>query len=266
MLCDPKSAAQIDAIVAHASELGRRLLLTRLAERKFGAARRRRRATRSTTTRRRAPRSSAALPRRAVRGRIAIVCGGTSDAPVAREAARTLAFEGESATLIVDVGVAGLWRLMERIDEIRRHRVVIAVAGMEGALFSVLAGLVPCPVLAVPTSVGYGVGARAAGRRCARRSRAARRGLSSSTSTTASARRTPRCASSATVRRADFVLLRGLRGPPDQPRRRPRPASPAAASLSRLEIPCRRRPLPPVCHRLAASPAGRRRSALRPSS
>jgi NCAIR mutase (PurE)-related protein len=55
------------------------------------------------------------------------------------------------------VGVAGLWRLMERIDEIRRHRVVIAVAGMEGALFSVLAGLVPCAVIAVPTSVGYGV-------------------------------------------------------------------------------------------------------------
>ena len=77
---------------------------------------------------------------------------------MALEAARTLAFEGEEATLVVDVGVAGLWRLMERIDEIRRHRVVIAIAGMEGALFSVLAGLVQCPVLAVPRSVGYGVG------------------------------------------------------------------------------------------------------------
>ena len=92
------------------------------------------------------------------RERVAIVCGGTSDAPVAFEAARTLAFEGEQATLVVDVGVAGLWRLMERIDEIRRHRVVIAIAGMEGALFSVIAGLVHCPVLAVPRSVGYGVG------------------------------------------------------------------------------------------------------------
>jgi NCAIR mutase (PurE)-related protein len=90
---------------------------------------------------------------------VAIVAGGTSDARVAREASRTLAFEGEEATLVVDVGVAGLWRLMERIDEIRRHRVVIAVAGMEGALFSVLGGLVASPVVAVPTSVGYGVGA-----------------------------------------------------------------------------------------------------------
>ena len=92
-------------------------------------------------------------------GRIAIVCGGTSDVPVAHEAARTLAFEGEDTTLVLDVGVAGLWRLTDRLADIRRHRVVIAVAGMEGALFSVLAGLVPCPVLAVPTSVGYGVGA-----------------------------------------------------------------------------------------------------------
>jgi pyridinium-3,5-biscarboxylic acid mononucleotide synthase len=89
--------------------------------------------------------------------RVAIVCGGTSDLPVAGEARRTLAFAGETTTLISDVGVAGLWRLMERLDEIRRHRVVIAVAGMEGALFSVLAGLVPCAVIAVPTSVGYGV-------------------------------------------------------------------------------------------------------------
>ena len=64
---------------------------------------------------------------------------------------------GKQATLVCDVGVAGLWRLMERLDEIRRHRVVIVVAGMEGALFSVLAGLVPCAVIAVPTSVGYGV-------------------------------------------------------------------------------------------------------------
>ena len=70
-----------------------------------------------------------------------------------------MAFEGEATTLVLDVGVAGLWRLTERLDEIRRHRVVIAVAGMEGALFSVLGGLVAAPVIAVPTSIGYGVGA-----------------------------------------------------------------------------------------------------------
>jgi NCAIR mutase (PurE)-related protein len=77
--------------------------------------------------------------------------------PVAGEALRTLAFEGEAATLLADVGVAGLWRLMGTTGRDRRHRVVIAVAGMEGALFSVLGGLVPCAVIAVPTSVGYGV-------------------------------------------------------------------------------------------------------------
>ena len=59
----------------------------------------------------------------------------------------------------MDVGVAGLWRLMEHLDDIRAHRVVIAVAGMEGAIFSVLAGLVPSAVIAVPTSIGYGVAA-----------------------------------------------------------------------------------------------------------
>ncbi len=156
VLCESKSAAQIDAIVAHATEIGQRLLFTRLGPRKFG---------------RLAPQARKALDYDAGTGtailgslaaeqgtgRVAIVCGGTSDLPVAREAARTLAFEGETATLLADVGVAGLWRLMDHIDEIRRHRVVIAVAGMEGALFSVLGGLVPCAVIAVPTSVGYGV-------------------------------------------------------------------------------------------------------------
>ncbi|MPT24476.1 MAG: nickel pincer cofactor biosynthesis protein LarB, partial [Starkeya sp.] len=96
--------------------------------------------------------------------RIAVVAAGTSDLPVAREVVRTLAFNGQGARLVADVGVAGLWRLMERIEEIRACRVVIAVAGMEGALFSVLGGLVAAPVIAVPTSVGYGVaeGGRAA--------------------------------------------------------------------------------------------------------
>ena len=157
VLCEPKTATQIDAIVAHAQDAGQRLLLTRLAPGKW-----RRLAVSARADLDYDPPSRTAilggLPPAPVRERIAIVCGGTSDAPVAFEAARTLAFEGEEATLVVDVGVAGLWRLMERIDDIRRHRVVIAVAGMEGALFSVLAGLVPCPVLAVPRSVGYGVG------------------------------------------------------------------------------------------------------------
>lgn len=86
-----------------------------------------------------------------------IVCAGTSDLPVALEAQRTLAFSGYRSKLIADVGVAGLWRVLERLDEIRAHDVVIAVAGMEGALFSVLGGLVARPLIAVPSSVGYGV-------------------------------------------------------------------------------------------------------------
>ena len=156
VLCDPKSAAQIDAIVVHATELGGRLLLTRLGPRKFSrlSAPARDALDYDAVTR---TAILGGLPAARGTGRVAIVCGGTSDLPVAREAARTLAFEGETATLLADVGVAGLWRLMERLDDIRRHRVVIAVAGMEGALFSVLAGLVPCAVIAVPTSVGYGV-------------------------------------------------------------------------------------------------------------
>ncbi|MEP7181360.1 MAG: nickel pincer cofactor biosynthesis protein LarB [Betaproteobacteria bacterium] len=158
VLCEPKSVAQIDAIVSHALELDERLLLTRLGERKFGRlAAPARAALDYDAVSRTAILGGVPEPR--ATGRVAVVSGGTSDAPVAREAARTLAFEGEAATLVHDVGVAGLWRLMERIDEIRRHRVVIAVAGMEGALFSVIAGLVRCPVLAVPSSVGYGVGA-----------------------------------------------------------------------------------------------------------
>jgi NCAIR mutase (PurE)-related protein len=158
VLCEPKTSAQIGAIAAHAMELRHPLLLTRLSPRKH---------ERLPVAVREAldydaPSRTAILgglsPPRAA-GRVAIVAGGTSDVPVASEAARTLAFQGETATVVVDVGVAGLWRLMDQLETIRRHRVVIAVAGMEGALFSVLAGLVACPVIAVPTSVGYGVGA-----------------------------------------------------------------------------------------------------------
>ena len=87
---------------------------------------------------------------------IAIVAAGTSDTPAAREALRTLTFHSQGATLIMDVGVAGLWRLQARLDEIRTHRVVIVVAGMDGALVSVLGGLIAAPLIAVPTSTGYG--------------------------------------------------------------------------------------------------------------
>ena len=84
----------------------------------------------------------------------AIVTAGTSDVRVSREAARTLAYYGTPCLEISDVGVAGLWRLMERIEEIKRHRIVIAVAGLDAALPSVIGGLVPGLVIAVPTTPG----------------------------------------------------------------------------------------------------------------
>jgi NCAIR mutase (PurE)-related protein len=89
-------------------------------------------------------------------GTIAVVSAGTSDLPVAEEAAVTAQIMGNKVERIVDVGVAGLHRLLRRIDAIRQANVVIVVAGMEGALPSVVAGLISKPVIAVPTSVGYG--------------------------------------------------------------------------------------------------------------
>jgi NCAIR mutase (PurE)-related protein len=89
-------------------------------------------------------------------GRIAVVAAGTSDLPIAGEAVRTAEFFGSGVELISDVGVAGIHRLLARIEDIRKANVVVAVAGMEGALAGVIAGLVCVPVIAVPTSVGYG--------------------------------------------------------------------------------------------------------------
>ncbi len=88
--------------------------------------------------------------------RIAVVCAGTSDLPVAEEAALTLEAFGHDAVRYADVGVAGLHRIVSALDELATVRVTIVVAGMEGALASVLGGLVRSPVIAVPTSVGYG--------------------------------------------------------------------------------------------------------------
>jgi pyridinium-3,5-biscarboxylic acid mononucleotide synthase len=152
LMCEWKSPQQVASIVRAATG---HMLLTRLEEGQFGAL--------DGDVRERLDYDP--LSRTAVvgnSGRVqcvdgaCVVCAGTSDLPVAREAARTLEFHGFSAPVYADVGVAGLWRLMKRIDEIRTHDVVIAVAGMEGALFSVLGGLVDATVIAVPVSVGYG--------------------------------------------------------------------------------------------------------------
>jgi NCAIR mutase (PurE)-related protein len=89
-------------------------------------------------------------------GLVTVVAAGTSDLPIAREAALTAEFLGSRVDLIADVGVAGIHRLFNRLEDIRKARAIVAVAGMEGALPSVIAGLVAVPVIAVPTSVGYG--------------------------------------------------------------------------------------------------------------
>lgn len=150
-----KTPAQIDAIVESARALGHRLLITGLDPDKHAGL-----AADSCATLDYDPCSRTAIlgvVETPATADVAIVTGGLADLPVAAEAARTLGFSGIGAECYADIGVAGLWRLLDRLEEIRRHSVVIAVAGMEGALFSVLAGLVAAPIIALPTSVGRGV-------------------------------------------------------------------------------------------------------------
>jgi NCAIR mutase (PurE)-related protein len=90
------------------------------------------------------------------RGQVVVVCAGTSDLPVAREAALTAELMDNRVELVVDVGVAGIHRLMHRYDTLRAASVIVVVAGMEGALASVIGGMVSRPIVAVPTSIGYG--------------------------------------------------------------------------------------------------------------
>lgn len=157
IFCAGKSPVQIAGIVGTLARAKGRALLTRLDPAKVEAL--------SDATRGALaydPLSHTAVVGRAPKiGRgappVAIVTAGTSDLPVAREAAATLRYYGVGVSEIADVGVAGLWRLTARIEEIRRHKIVIVAAGMDAALPSVLGGLVKAPVIAVPTSVGYGV-------------------------------------------------------------------------------------------------------------
>ena len=96
------------------------------------------------------------LPAPTGKGKVVVATGGTSDIPVAEEAAITAEVLGNQVTRLYDVGVSGIHRLLSHMDEIMSARVIVAVAGMEGALPSVIGGLADCPVIAVPTSVGYG--------------------------------------------------------------------------------------------------------------
>ncbi len=154
--CAGKSADQVGRIVADAQRTGHPLLLTRLDPEKLAAVPEAQRVGIDYD-----PVSLTGIYGAAddppAMARVAVVSAGTSDATVAREAVRTLGYYGENSHEIHDVGVAGLWRLLERIEEIQQMPVVIAVAGMDAALPSVLGGLVPGAVIAVPVSSGYGV-------------------------------------------------------------------------------------------------------------
>ena len=96
------------------------------------------------------------IPESSGAGNILVITAGTSDIPVAEEAAVTAELLGNNVTKLYDVGVAGIHRLLSHAEEIMNAKVIICIAGMEGALASVVGGLADCPVIAVPTSVGYG--------------------------------------------------------------------------------------------------------------
>jgi len=155
VLCSAKTASQLVAIAQELAARSEPILFTRLSQDRFDALPEPVRndiaydADSETAT------VNGSLPAR--RGKVAVVAAGTSDLRVAAEAARTLQFSGVETKTIVDVGVAGIWRLEARLDEIRAADIVIAVAGMDAAIVSVLGGLVGSPIIAVPTSVGYGV-------------------------------------------------------------------------------------------------------------
>jgi NCAIR mutase (PurE)-related protein len=160
VFCAGKSAGQIDGILQDAAQRKLPMLLTRLDEEKF--ARLQHASALDYCPLSRTAFTAAPAPARPAG--IAVVTAGTSDIPVSREAVRTLAFHGYAATEISDVGVAGLWRLLRHVEALREFAVIIVAAGMDAALPTVLGGLVPGCVIAVPTSVGYGVatGGRAA--------------------------------------------------------------------------------------------------------
>ena len=158
VLCEPKTDAQLAAIIRDLAVHGAPALLTRLPHERLVAL-----PAELAEQLTHDPVSSTAtingtLPRRD-EADIVIVAAGTSDQSVAAEAAATLEFSGITPRLIGDVGVAGIWRLQDRLDEIVSADIVVAVAGMDAALISVLGGLVAAPIIGVPTSVGYGVAA-----------------------------------------------------------------------------------------------------------
>ena len=157
--CAPKTAAQIGLVLDDLLTGDAPVLLTRLAPERWAELSAAHRARLDYD-----PLSQTALrgglPAVSASPAVAIVTAGTSDARVAAEVARTLGFHGLASRRFQDLGAAGLWRVLAHLDQLAAFPVIIAVAGMEGALFTVLGGLVPSVVIAVPTSTGYGVAER----------------------------------------------------------------------------------------------------------
>lgn len=157
VLGDGKTPAQVAEIAVRLLERSDRLLITRVSPEAAAAVRAavpdvvHHEAARCLTVER------AAVPKQ---DGIAVLCAGTADLPVAEEAAITAEIMGNSVRRMYDVGVAGLHRLLDHLVVLREARALVVVAGMEGALPSVVAGLVSAPVIAVPTSVGYGASFR----------------------------------------------------------------------------------------------------------
>ncbi len=149
-----KTPEQVVKIAAKLLEHGQQVLVTRITDRHARQLKRKFRSAKYQPLARCVTIEKKPLPKRA--GFIAVVCAGTSDRPVAEEAAVTAEVMGNRVERIHDVGVAGLHRMLARLEVLQSANVIVAVAGMEGALPSVLAGLVSKPVIAVPTSIGYG--------------------------------------------------------------------------------------------------------------
>lgn len=149
-----KTPAQVVGIAAKLIAQEQRVLVTRITPEHARALRKRFKHTVHHELARCVTIENKPLPKRP--GSIAVICAGTSDLPVAEEAAVTAEIMGNRVERIADAGVAGLHRILSRLETIQRANVLVVVAGMEGALPSVVAGLVSKPVIAVPTSVGYG--------------------------------------------------------------------------------------------------------------
>jgi hypothetical protein len=149
-----KTARQVVEIAGHVAARERRVLITRVSPEQARAVRRKFKGAVYHEAARCVTLEDAPLAKRP--GVIGVLCAGTSDLPAAEEAAVTADIMGNRVERIYDVGVAGLHRLLGQLEAIQRAHVLVVVAGMEGALPSVVAGLVSLPVIAVPTSVGYG--------------------------------------------------------------------------------------------------------------